>query len=388
MDLHEIETNCQNPFADHIAKGKHIVLISHGFQTNYERGFTNGLADNGIDVTLISSDQTDRAGLRQSVHTLNLRGSQAGDRPKWLKLVNLLRYHFSLCTYVLRRRGAVFHVMGLIYPPFTLGILEGIWFRTFCKRYVLTVHDLLPHDLHTRLNYLFYGWSFRLAHRLVVHTELMRDELNQRYGISLDRITVMEHGIEPLSNRSVNLMPFRHESRLRLLVFGVIKHYKGIDVLLEALRDFPIDFQLTIAGFCPSPSLALDLRTRIDNHPAANSITWLNQFVPESEVAEIFKQSDVLILPYRQIDQSGVLFQAFRYGVPVVATRVGSFEHYVTSKIGETCVADSADALRHALERLVARYQNLCRETIVEIGQRYEWQKTVRKLSPVYDCLA
>ena len=90
-----------------LAHGRPVVLVSHGFQTNYERGFTNGLADAGVAVTLVSSDRTDYAGLRPGIHTVNLRGSQEEDRPGWAKALNMLRYHLGLCAYVLWRRQAI-----------------------------------------------------------------------------------------------------------------------------------------------------------------------------------------------------------------------------------------------------------------------------------------
>jgi hypothetical protein len=175
------------------AAGESVSLVSHGFQTNYERGFTNGLAESGRTVTLISSDRTDYAGLRGDVQCLNLRGSQEECRPGLSKLFNMLCYHARLCAHAVWRRSGVLHVIGLIDPPFLVGILEGLWFRLVCRRYVLTVHDLLPHGRHTRWNKFLYHVSFCLPHHLVVHTERMREQLVERHGRKADQITVMQH---------------------------------------------------------------------------------------------------------------------------------------------------------------------------------------------------
>lgn len=367
-----------------LANGRPVVLVSHGFQTNYERGFTNGLADAGVAVTLISSDRTDYPGLRPGVHTVNLRGSQEERRPKWAKALNMLRYHLGLCAYVLWRRPPVLHVIGLIHPPLLRGVLEGLWFRALCRRYVLTVHDLLPHDRHTRGNQLLYGLSFRLAHRLVVHTERMRDELVRRFGVRPEQVVVMEHGIEPLATPPREVAEPDAGWPLRLLCFGIVKHYKGVDILLDALATTDMDFTLTIVGFCPDAALERELKARIVAHPKARSITWRNEFIPESEVETLFAHADALVLPYRHIDQSGVLFQALRFGVPVVATRVGSFAHYVTEAVGETCLPEDALDLRLALERLYGRRAQFSRQRIAEIGQGFEWPRTVQALTAAY----
>lgn len=370
---------------DNIVGGRPVVLVSHGFQSNYERGFTNGLADNGVDVTLVSSDRTDYAGLRSSVRTLNLRGSQNEDRPRWVKAVNLLRYHAGLCIYAARRPHSIFHVIGLIHPPLVRGLIEGLWFRLICWRYVLTIHNLLPHEEHTALYRRLYGLCFRVPHRLVVHTPRMREELVQRYGLDPKRIAVMEHGIEPLeASEIIAHRVFDPRQRMKILFFGIVADYKGLDVLLQAMEGISDQVSLLIAGVAKNEAVARDITARIAKHPAHDHITWQNRFIQEREVAALFKDADVLALPYRYIDQSGVLFQALRYGLPVVATRVGSFHEYVTDETGELCAPDNPLELRQALIRLRARLPNLPRARIAEIGRLFAWSKTVNVLASAY----
>lgn len=361
-----------------------VVLVSHGFQSNYERGFTNGLAANGVDVTLISSDRTDYAGLLNSVRTANFRGSQEEHRSSWAKLHNMLRYHALLFAYALRWRHSTFHVIGLIDPPLLCGVVQGLWFRLVCWRYVLTVHDLLPHDRHTRLSRMLYALSFKMPSFFVVHTEKMRDQLITRHNIKKQKIVVMEHGLEPLDQEFS--WPARPTSGapLRILFFGNVARYKGIDVLLAALEHFEIAFTLLIAGTARDSKLEQELKEQIATHPYAGAITWRNEFVPETETQALFVGSDVLAMPYRHIDQSGVLFQALRFGLPIVATRVGAFERYVSNDIGELCAAGSADDLRLALQRFSARKSGISRNAIMERGRAYEWPSTVRALQGTY----
>ena len=85
--------------------GAHVIVVSHGFQPNYERGFVNGLASNGVEVTLVSSDRTETPGLLQGVTALNLRGSQDASRPALAKAMNLLRYHLRLMWLTLTHRN-------------------------------------------------------------------------------------------------------------------------------------------------------------------------------------------------------------------------------------------------------------------------------------------
>jgi glycosyltransferase involved in cell wall biosynthesis len=361
------------------------VLVSNGYENIYERGFCNGLTDAGISFMLVSSDRTDYAGLRTGTRTVNLRGSQEESRPAVFKLLNLAWYHLRLMAFVLRYRPAVLHSFGLLYPPALCGVVEGLLYRLVCARYVLTVHDLLPHDRHTRWNRLVFGWSFRIAETLIVHTAKMREQLVARFGVDPARVVVMEHGIEPQVGSPALPRASPVESpRLRILFFGKVLRYKGIDVLLSALENFPAAFELIIAGAVRDDALQRELRSQIEAHPQREAISWGERYVPEAEIAGLFAWADLLVLPYRHIDQSGILFQSLRHGVPVVATRVGAFADYVSPRVGELCAPDDAADLRAALLRLQSRLKQLSRAAIVEIAGRYEWSRTVEPLRAVY----
>lgn len=364
--------------------GRELVLFSHGYENIYERGFCNGLTDAGCAFTLISSDRTDYAGLRPGTRTINLRGSQEESRPKWQKLWNLLRYHARLLAYALRHRRAVFHLIGLIEPAWLSGVLHGLVLRLFCHRWVITVHDLLPHDADTPMNRLLFGLSYRLADHLVVHTPRMRAELEQRFGISRERFTIMEHGLEPLPSAVPKLEAYCPPGPFKLLFFGYVMKYKGLDLLIDALCDFPYPFTLTVAGSCRAPEILDDLLEKIRSHPQCASIEWPNAYVKESEIERLFTASHALVMPYRHIDQSGVLFQALRFGLPVVAARVGTLASYISDDIGEVCAPQDVPALRAALVRLVERYNKIDRQAIIAAGKRYEWQNTVGVLQHAY----
>lgn len=367
-----------------LLNGRKLVLLSHGYENIYERGFCNGLSDAGFDFTLISSDRTDYKGLRPGTKTVNLRGSQEEARPKLQKLWNLVQYHLSLMWYAVRHRDAVFHLIGLVEPAWLSGVLHGLVLRTFCHRWVITVHDLLPHDRDTPLNRRLFGMAYRLADHLVVHTPRMRSELQQRYGIPSERFTLMEHGLEPVRVTLPALDVYRPPGPFKLLFFGYVMKYKGVDLLVEALRDFPYPFSLTVGGFCRAPDIIDGLKNQIASHPQSASIHWPNEYVKESDIQGLFTGSHVLVMPYRHIDQSGVLFQALRFGLPIVASKVGSLANYVSPEVGEVCESEDVTSLRQALVKLAERYAGIDRQGIVGIGQKYEWQNTVGVLEHAY----
>lgn len=366
------------------------LLISHGFQINYERGFCNGLASQGWRPTLISSDRTDSAHLHTEVRCLNFRGSQEENRPAWQKALNLLRYHFKTLAWMAWRRPAVVHVIGLLDPIITCGLLHGLWYRLWSRRYVLTVHDLLPHDRHTPTMHRWHAWAYALPHHLVVHTDRMKVELMERFQVPGDKITVMEHGIEPLDDSGPASPHPTHvktpTQRPRLLAFGRVCRYKGLDVLLKAQQHLQAPArELFLCGRCLDGELIDELNAQIAALPAEHHVRWRNDYVSEAEVAAAFGQADMLVLPYRHIDQSGVLFQALRFGVPIVATDVGQFSHYVDPTVGEICPhVDDPVALAQAIERLWARRAQWSREAIQARARAFEWPRVVGVLREVY----
>ena len=171
---------------------------------------------------------------------------------------------------------------------------------------------------------------------------------------------------------------------IRVLFFGVVRQYKGLDLLLQAFGSLDASFRLTIVGMCKDPSYTAELQGLIDSDPIPGRIEWRNAFVEEHEIPGLFAQADVLALPYRHIDQSGVVFQALRHGVPIVATNVGSLNHYVTPEVGIIVERVDARAVAEGLEAFKCERGRFDRAAIAAVGCRYLWSATVKPLLSLY----
>lgn len=362
-----------------------VICVSHGFLPEYERGFCNGLSSLDIAVTLIGSDRTDRSGLAPSIRVLNLRGSQDERRSRWHKAVNLLRYQGRLIALSWRQQEATWHVFGSIEPALWYGVVFGLWFRTLGLRYVLTVHNLLPHDRHTRFQRWCFGWAYRIPTQLVVHTQRMKSNLIDSLGLAPDRITCMGHGLEPIDERHfAGIRVGQKAAPVRILMFGRLMPYKGADVLLQALATVSFDFRLIVAGPSPDRAYRARLMRWADEHAISQHVDWQPKHVAEAEMSRIFETADLVVLPYRHIDQSGVLFQALRFGVPVVATRVGEFENLVTPDVGELAAPGDAASLANALNRWWLRRSSFDSRHIRMQARSHAWTETVKHLRELY----
>ena len=177
---------------------------------------------------------------------------------------------------------------------------------------VLTAHDVLPRE--PRPGQL--AAQRRLYDRfdaIVVHSEHGRARLTHELGLGEDRVHVIPHGVfAHLADVPPQPPPFETEKPV-VLCFGLMRPYKGIDVLLEAWRAID-DAELWIAGM-PRMDIS-SLRAS-----APPNVRFVPRFITDSELPAYFQRADLVVLPYREIDQSGVLFTALAFGKPLAAER-------------------------------------------------------------------
>ncbi len=309
---------------------REVLLVSHGFQPHYELCVANGLAENGLSVTLPGSDRTLVGQLREGVSFVNLRGSQDEGRPRWRKAQGLLRYHLRLLLLALRHPRQPMVIIGMTSPEWLVGVVEVLLFRATGRKLALVVHNILPHDRHTPQMRRVYRRIYRIPSRLLVHTQVTRERLMLEFGIRPDKILLVPHGLnEAVARRTEDVACAKRRlgldaDRPAALFFGHVSPFKGIDLLLDALDHMP-HVQLIVAGRCHTDEFGQRMRRRLSQLSAAGRIRWFDGYVDDDTTADVYSAAELVVLPYRHIDQSGVLMQALALGVPVAATRTGGF---------------------------------------------------------------
>lgn len=360
-----------------------VLLISHGFQPSYEKGFANGLASNDVQVELIASDRTLVPDLRPEIQAINLRGSQDPRRSRYRKATNMIRYAAVLFRHIQHGRHDVVHLIGLFMTKNKFaGVMECLAYRLLAKRFFMTVHNLLPHNQHTYINRWLYRMIYRLPDKLVVHTEKMKSGLRDQFGVDEGSVIVMLHGVDAPPER---LSVPEHASGLRVLLFGGLSHYKGTDLFLESLSllaDTPM--WIVIAGECRDQAYKAQIESLIKTLPPNHAVQWEKKFIDEWEVGRYFEAADVVMLPYRHIDQSGVLFTAFRFGTPVIASDVGSFRESLPDYAGMIAPALAAESLAQTLRAFSTKKSEFDRQRIRQHAEAMAWPVTVRPLVNAY----
>jgi glycosyltransferase involved in cell wall biosynthesis len=222
---------------------------------------------------------------------------------------------------------------------------------------VLTAHDILPRE--PRPGQL--AAQRRVYERfdaIVVHSEHGRARLTDELGVDRARVHVIPHGaLSPVGEqvgapeseggvRESRLPPELSGGERRVvLFFGLLRPYKGIDLLLEAWRGID-DAELWVVGMP-----RMDISSLTDAAPA--NVRFVSRFVPDEAIDALMRRADLVVLPYRQADQSGIAFTALGTGVPLLLSDVGGFPELARTGAARTFPAGDVTALREALRELL-----------------------------------
>ncbi len=173
----------------------------------------------------------------------------------------------------------------------------------------------------------------------------------------------------------------RRRARLELLFFGLVRPYKGLDVLLDALSlvHTPEDFFLTVAGeFWQGKGEVLE---KIAAKSLQNTVEIIDKYLPEQEVAELFQRADLVVLPYRSATSSGVIPLAYHYNKPVLVTRVGGLpEVVVDGKTGLIVSPEHPEELAAALDGISRQQLAEMATYIGEYKNRFSWEGLVQAI--------
>jgi len=352
-----------------IGKDMAVTLLTGGSDRPYVFGLSTELMSKGVSIDLIGSDELNEPAFRDKprLKFLNLRGDLRPNAGILSKVARVLKYYLRLIFYAGKAEPRIFHILwNNKFETFDRTLLM-LYYRFLGKKTVLTVHNVnaAKRDSEdTFINRLTLRIQYRLADHIFVHTEKMKYELIDAFGVQEARVTVIPFGI----NNSVpngHLTPREAKRRLgirenerTLLFFGRITPYKGLEYLIDAfhrVRAQHENYRLIIAGRLDAASGEKywnTLRERIREAVEEGQIVLRIEYIPDAETEIYFKAADVLVLPYRHIYQSGVLFLSHSFGLPVLAADVGSLkEEIVEGKTGFIFTPEDSNDIARAIER-------------------------------------
>jgi glycosyltransferase involved in cell wall biosynthesis len=230
----------------------------------------------------------------------------------------------------------VAHVQWLAIPRYDLH-----WLRRLRVPLVLTAHDVLP---RRERNAAAWSEALALAARVIVQSERAIEQLAAT-GVPREKLVRIQH---PVFETGVEATP---PSGRTILFFGLIREYKGLDVLLRALAEVP-DAGLVVAGDPLDP--VEPLQRLAAGLGIADRVEWRLGFLPDEAIPALMAEATLVALPYRKIDSSGVLATALGHGRPAVVTDVGGLPDAVREfGAGRVVPPEDSQAFAAALRELL-----------------------------------
>lgn len=366
------------------------------FTLPYDTHFCHALADAGAEVVLIgrglrSYEQVGEQGF--AFQSLFYRRSenavdtwQTSAPRKILKGIEHVAGMRALERLARTEQPDILHLQWFVLP-----VVDRYFLRRIGRRagLVLTVHD--SQSFHGSKN---SSWLQVLGDRearllfdhYIVHTEQTRDNL-LRLGIADTRISTIPHPPLPLAGSTAQARDASN-GPVRILFFGSIKHYKGIDILVEAglsLAAAGVDFVIDIVGRPFEP--VDELEAKIAAAGRQRHFRFDLRYIPDEALADYLQAADLIVFPYRKIDASGALALAIEAEKPIVASDIGVFAEAPARQhlrlVKPEDIGDLARALRALIANPTAREELRQQTRQLKAGMQ-TWPDFARECLTVY----
>lgn len=378
-----------------------ITLLHAGGEPTYLRCLVSGLSRiSDLKLNVIDSNKSIGAfDGNPSVEFYNLRGDQNEASPFLIKLGRILKYYFRLAKYALTTDTKLFHIQWYNKFEFFDRTFLNIYYKVLGKKIIFTAHNVNNLKRESRdniLNKLSLRVHYAIVDGIIVHTEQMKRELLTDFGVNENKVTVIPHGINEDVPSTTLSSPQARENfgipmeKKAILFFGNIDVYKGLDVFADAVSRLPSnEYEVIIAGQIKRPFERMFTQTILPKLKKDN-VTLDLRYIDASEIEYYFKAADCIVLPYRDISQTGVIFLAYNFGLPVIATDVGSLkEDIIEGRTGYLCEPNDPVALSEAIVKYFTSdlYENLDRqrEQIACWARReYSWDSIGEKTFTFY----
>ena len=366
---------------------------SHHF---YLFGQAMGLINEGAEVRLFTNDLTENPkieGLKVKHYYRGIFGRKSNVTAGILYVIGSVRsiigakyFGAKICHYHL------FHVNMLV-------VFDLIFSKIMGLKVVYTVHDVVSNLDKTKSSHKLIDFVLRNANKLITHNEFSKNQmLNLFKGINKD-VAVIPHGnylpfikAEKDQNDSREYLNIPKNKKV-LLFFGMIKRIKGLEVLLNSLAEVKKvhpDIVLLIAGKSWEDDFDI-YQEIIDRENLNENCIIHNKYILSEDVAHYFCSSDLSVLPYKRISQSGVLMMAMSYNSPVLTSDLLPFRELITDN--ETGFLFESENVKSLSDKIISIFKDKSFVSKVRvkgmnlIQTEYNWNRLGALSKEVYQSL-
>jgi glycosyltransferase involved in cell wall biosynthesis len=354
------------------------------FTPPYDRALARALARRGAEVELLTSrflygEVPDSEGYcarecfyrRSATRGLDAPGRRIFKAAEHLRDMRRLRSELD---------GDVVHYQWLTMPSLDTYLLPPRRPR------LLTAHYILPPD-PTRRQIATARRLFTSMDAVIAHSEHGAARLRDEVGLNPARVRVIPHGTFDYLTRLPEEKPLPTELEGAegpvILFFGLLRPYKGLDTLLEAFRQVE-GAELWIVG---NPRMDVE-SLRAAAAAAPGRVRFVTRFIDDTEIPAIFRRADVVVLPYRDAEHSGVLYTGLAFGKPLVLSAVGGFPEVAATGAARLVPPEDPAALAAALAELTT--DPAARERLADAAREaaagpYSWDAVAAQTIALYE---
>ncbi len=354
------------------------------FTPPYDRALAAALARGGAEVELLTSrflygPVPEREGYRVQERFYR-RSSARGLRAPGRRAFKLVEHLTDMRRFRREVDADIVHYQWLTVPALDERLLPALRPRVMTAHYVLPPHPSRRQLASTRR-------AFGAMDAVIAHSEHGARRLRELVGLDPSKVRVIHHGAFDYLTRMPEEKPLPLEldgaEAPVILFFGLLRPYKGLDILLDAFRRID-GAELWIVG---NPRMEVEPLRRLAAE-AKGRVRFLTRFVEDAEIPAIFRRADVVALPYRDAEHSGVLYTSLAFGKPLVLSAVGGFSEVAEQGAARLVPPEDPAALATALAELVG--DAAAREELGEAAARaaagsYSWDEAGRQTLALYE---
>ncbi|KHD35736.1 hypothetical protein NL50_12270 [Clostridium acetobutylicum] len=370
-----------------------VFLIDQigNINNKYSFDLCNGLSKVGVNVTLITNESNDVKGLKCKFKRVFKSFKKTN---KLKKMIEYISSWAKIIKYINIESVDVIHVQWITFSPVDFYFLNLVNKRKV--KIIMTVHDILPFNKKF-YDYYFHKKIYSKIDRIVLQAKVNVTRIQKEFNIDNYKCKYVPHGnfvdnaniVDKNEAKKVLDIP---KGKKVFLFFGQIKKVKGLHILIQALSMAVKENEniyLIIAGKVWKDNFDY-YRKMIENFNLENYVKCDIKFIQDKDICYYFSASDVVVLPYLEIYQSGVVQLAYAYCKPVIASNIGGLGEVVeNNKTGILVPKDDVKALSQAM--IDFSHMNTCNlKNMGKYGNKYaeknfNWEKICKSIKDLYD---
>lgn len=308
------------------------------------------------------------------------------------KVFNYLSSIFKILKGIRFYNPSLVHIQWVKVIPVDIGLIKYLKYKKI--KIVYTAHNVLPHDSGDKY-WKQFNRIYHLVDKIIAHSDITKKELIEQFSLDSDKIQVIPHGLIdiPVSDNDANVRANILKNQYGLngkIVFsslGIQSYYKGSDMIIEVWKKY----------FSSNPNVHLIFAGRNQNIDFSSIRNLKNVTVIDAKLSNLdfkafVKLSDVILLPYRKISQSGVLFSAIENNIPVVVSNVGGLTDPLSiGNIGWSMGEPTVNNLCNVINSIITNPKILNDKTdlneFYKVKKYYSWDRISTQTLDLYRSL-